>query len=314
MAPPLIVIAGPTGSGKSELALRLAEKFAGEVVSCDSVQVYRRFDIGTAKLGHWQRRGIPHHLIDVVDPGEVFTAGDYARAARPILREISARGRVPMVVGGTGVYLRALLDGLAPAPARDDALRARLVAREQKRPGSLHRLLKRLDPAAVQRIHARNVQRTVRALEVRLLRDPGVTGAPPDPLTGFHTLKIGLDPPRAELYRRVDLRLESMFHNGLIEEVRALLDGGIAASVKPFESLGYKQALAFVQGALSFQDAVAAARLATRHYAKRQLTWFRCEPDLHWLQGFGDQEIVQNEAIELIEAHLNRPISGRAIS
>ena len=299
---PLIVIAGPTGSGKSELAMRVAEELGGEMVSCDSVQVYRHFDIGSAKLPLAERRGIPHHLMDELEPGAVFTAGEYARAARPILHEISARGRIPLVVGGTGFYLRALLEGLAPAPAGDEALRTRLLAREQRRPGSLHRVLTRLEPAAAQRMHANNVQRTVRALELFLLRDT-CARIPADPLTGFHIRKIGLGPPRAELYRRLDLRLERMFRHGLIEEVSTLIRRGVPATAKPFESLGYKQALEFIQGVASFDEALAAAKLATRHYAKRQLTWFRREPGMHWIEGFGSDASVQNEAIRFLAPH-----------
>ena len=299
---PLIVIAGPTGSGKSELAMRVAEELGGEVVSCDSVQVYRHFDIGSAKLPLAERRGIPHHLIDVLEPGAVFTAGEYARVARPILHEISARGHVPLVVGGTGFYLRALLDGLAPAPGGDEGLRTRLLAREQRRPGSLHRVLSRLEPAAAQRMHANNVQRTVRALELFLLSDT-CARSPADPLTGFQIRKIGLGPPRAELYRRLDLRLERMFHQGLIEEVRTLISRGVPPTAKPFESLGYKQALEFIQGGASFDEALAAAKLATRHYAKRQLTWFRREPGMHWIEGFGSDASVQNETIHFLAPH-----------
>ena len=294
---PMIVIAGPTGSGKSDLAMRVAEEFGGEVASCDSVQVYRYFDIGSAKLPLAQRRGIPHHLIDLLEPGTVFTAGEYSRTARPILHEISGRGRVPVVVGGPGFYLRALLDGLAPAPGGDEALRTRLLTREQRRPGSLHRLLSRLDAIAAERMHPNNVQRTVRALELRLLGETNEP-SPADALTGFQICKIGLRPPRAELYRRLDLRLEQMFEQGLIDEVRDLLSRGVPTTAKPFESLGYKQALEFIQGVASFDEALAAAKLATRHYAKRQLTWFRREPGMHWIEGFGSDASVQNEAIQ----------------
>ena len=302
---PLLVIAGPTGSGKSELALAIAEATGGEIVNCDSVQVYRGFDVGAAKLTLSERRGVPHHLIDVVEPDQPFTAGDYARAARVVLRDIAARGRLPIVAGGTGFYLRALLDGLSPGPARDAALRERLTSREGERPGSLHRLLVRLDPEAGRRIHARDLHKTTRALELRLLRGaPAATLHPPDPLTGFAPVKIGLSPDRSALYARLDARLAAMFQGGLLEEVRSLLARGVSPRAKPFESLGYKQALQFLDGELGFDQALEQARVATRHYAKRQLTWFRRERDMHWVTGFGADARTREKVAFIISDYL----------
>lgn len=300
----LPVVLGPTSSGKSELALRIAEKWAGEIVSFDSVQVYRRFNVGTAKLAQAERRGIPHHLIDIVEPGELFTAGDYAREANAVLDQIAGRGKVPVMAGGTGFYLRALLEGLSPGPSRDEMVRERLLRREHRRPGSLHRLLARLDPAAGERIHRNDVNKTLRALEIRLLQ-----GRPASdlfahgraPLEGFRPIKIGLNPPRELLYRRLDARTAAMFERGLIDEVRELLASGVPAGAKPFESLGYRQALQVVRGALTKEQAVESAQRETRHYAKRQLTWFRKEPAVHWLAAFGDAPGLAEQALAIIK-------------
>lgn len=287
---PLLALIGPTGSGKSELALRAAAAFNGEIVNCDSVQVYRGFDIGTAKLIPAAREGIPHHLIDAIDPDEVFTAGEYARLARVSIRAIAGRGRVPIVVGGTGFYLRALLEGLSPGPRRDDSLRERLLVREGRRKGSLHRILKRLDPSSARAIHANDVNKTLRALEMRLLADAPRSSLPaPDPLEGFAVVKVGLNPDRTALNTRLDLRLAAMFAQGLIGEVRALLDSGVSPTAKPFESLGYKEALRYVQGHLTLEEALQAAQQATRQYAKRQMTWFRRDDSVHWFPSFGEQ-------------------------
>jgi len=298
-AKPLVAIAGPTGSGKSEAALRVAEEFNGEVINCDSLQVYRFFDIGTAKLAEEERRGIPHHLIDIVNPDEPFTAGEYARRARRALAEVTSRGKLPVVVGGTGFYLRALLDGLFPGPSRDEGLRSHLTAREAKRPGLLHRLLRRFDAASAARIHARDVRKLVRAVEVCLLaRRPmsEVFAEGRDRLEGYRTLKIGIDPPRDELYQRLDLRCQKMFEGGLVEEVRRILSLGFPPEAKPLESHGYRQALQYIKGELDLEEAVFHAQRNTRRYAKRQWTWFRQERDLEWFPGFGGQAPVQ-EAI-----------------
>lgn len=301
------MILGPTASGKTELALHLAAAFGGEIVSCDSVQVYRGFDIGSAKTTPEERRGIPHHLIDVAAPDQVFTAGDYARLARQTLAEISARENLPIVVGGTGFYLRALLHGLFQGPERDGALRANLVSREHRRPGSLHRILRRVDAASAARIHPHDVNKTIRAIEVCLLaRQPMsvLFGQGRDELRGFDAIKIGLDPPRPDLYTRIDQRLARMFDRGLLDEVAHLLASGIDATAKPFESLGYKQALQVIRGELAIEDAVASAAMETRRYAKRQMTWFRREIAVRWIGGFGDCPEVQRELFEFVQQRL----------
>ncbi len=287
---PLVTVVGATGSGKSALALCLAQKFSGEIVNCDSLQLYRGFDIGTAKTPAQDRRGIPHHLFDVLTPKESYSAGEYARAAREAIAEISGRGRLPVVVGGTGFYLRALLEGLPALPGRDEGLRGRLGERESARPGSLHRILGRLDATAAGRIHERDTQKTMRALEVRLLTRaaaPGVdTGRG---IEGYAVVKLGLDPDRAELQRRLEARTRGMFAQGLIEEVQALLAGGATGDEKPFEALGYKHAVMHLRGEIALEQAVESTVIETRQYAKRQRTWFRRDAEIRWLRGFGDE-------------------------
>jgi tRNA dimethylallyltransferase len=282
----------------------MASDLGGEIVNCDSLQVYRGFDIGTAKVPAAQRRGIPHHLIDAIEPGQLFTAGDYARLAEAALREIAGRGRIPVLAGGTGFYLRALLDGLFPGPSRDETLRTRLERREEIRAGSLHRILKRLDPAAAARIHPNDKNKTMRALEVRLIEGRPLTSLferGRAPLTGFRPIKLGLDPPRELLYSRLNARASTIFERGLVDEVRRLLVAGVARGAKPFESLGYKQALQVVEGSLTREQALESTQLETRRYAKRQITWFRKEQGMHWLPGFGDDSRAQAEALAIVE-------------
>ena len=304
--PLLIVIVGPTGSGKSDLALAVAERFGGEVVNCDSVQLYRHMNIGTAKITEAERRGIPHHLIDVLDPDQHFTAGDYARLARPLLREISARARVPVVAGGTGFYLRALLDGLFQGPERDAELRARLELRPA---GSLHRLLRRLDSASAHRIHPNDKQKAIRALEVCLKARSPMTKLfeqrPSDRLRGFAVRKIGLNPPREALAARLDDRARWMFGNGLLDEVRAILDMGFTPDAKAFESIGYKQALQVLSGELTLEAAIERTQAATRQYAKRQRTWFRRDPEIMWFHGFGNSPNIFEGVVHHLEVGIN---------
>jgi tRNA dimethylallyltransferase len=253
-------------------------------------------------------------LIDIVLPDERFTAGDFSRVGRATLAAITDRGRLPIVAGGTGFYLRALLDGLFQGPARDDRLRARLAARETRRPGWLHKLLSRFDPLSASRIHPNDINKLIRALEVLLharrpLSEMFRQGG--DPLTGYRVLKLALDPPRTELYQRLDRRVLTMFDHGLIEETRAILTRGYPASAKPFESLGYQQAVQFLQGTIRRERAIADTQVQTRRYAKRQWTWFRREQGMIWLQGFGDQKEIQTSAIGLIvkflEADTQKP-------
>lgn len=301
----LIAVVGPTGSGKSDLALFLARELEGEIVNADSLQLYRGFDIGTAKTPAAERGGIPHHLIDLLAPAESFSAGEFARQARGVIEEIAARGQTPVLVGGTGFYLRALLEGLFSGPGRHPEWRKRLSARAATRPARyLHRLLSRLDAESAARIHPHDTPKLIRAIEVcvqarrplsALFRESRGQGQ----LSGFEVLKIGLDPPRPLLYERLNRRAERMFRAGLLEEVRGLLEAGLPPGAKPFESVGYKEALAAVQGSMSREEAVASTQLRTRRYAKRQMTWFRREKDVHWLKGFGDDPEVQRAALEL---------------
>lgn len=304
---PVVAIAGPTGAGKSELALRVAEEFGGEVVNCDSLQIYRFFDIGTAKLTAAEMRGVPHHLIDILDPDQIFTAGEYARLGRAALADIVSRGRLPVVAGGTGFYLRALFEGLFRGPSRDDVLRERLAARERRRPGSLHRLLERYDAAAAVRIHPNDVPKVMRALEVCLLARRPVTEMHRegrDRLEGFRVLKMGLAPDRDALYSRLDERCRRMFEGGLLEEVQSIHDRGFPLEAKPFESHGYRQAVQMLNGELNAREALFYAQRNTRNYAKRQMTWFRKEPGMEWLKGFGDEPHIQSEAARRVREFL----------
>jgi tRNA dimethylallyltransferase len=333
--PVLVVILGPTASGKTALSLHLAERFAGEIVSCDSVAVYREFEIGTAKPSREERGRVAHHLIDVVEPTGFFTAGDYSRAARQAVAEIGARGRLPIIVGGTGLYLRALLEGLFPGPPRSEELRARLRERAAERGAPyLHKLLRRLDSQAAQAVHANDVAKTIRALEVSITARRPITDLwqqGREPLRGFRILRIGLDPDRAALYERINQRAERMFSAGLIEETRLLADRYGAptpsraraartaipdcakpaqsgspgardpgAAARPLTSLGYKQALEYLRGELSLEQAIQAAQQGHRNYAKRQMTWFRREPEVEWFAGFGSDPQIQQRVENLV--------------
>ena len=306
--PLAVLLLGPTGSGKTALSLALGERFGGEIVSCDSVAVYRGMDLGTAKPSAEDRARLPHHLIDVADPDEPFTAGAYSRAARAALADIAGRGKLPIVTGGTGLYLRALTDGLFAGPERQHSLRERLRSSSQKRGGAwLHRLLTRLDPATAARIHANDTPKLIRAIEVCLAaRRPMSEVMARDPLTGFRLLRIGLNPARQELYTRLNRRAAAMFASGLVEETRALLER--FGPVKALDSLGYRQALAVLHGSLTVPAAIEAAQQGHRNYAKRQLTWFRREPDVRWTEGFGDEPATMRAVAELVEANLEELI------
>jgi tRNA dimethylallyltransferase len=302
--PLAVLLLGPTGSGKTALSLELAVRFGGEIVSCDSVAVYRGMNLGTAKPTPDERVRVPHHLIDVAEPDEPFTAGEYSRRARAALREISARGRLPIVTGGTGLYLRALTDGLFAGPERQTKLRARLN-RSRERHGEtwLRRILVRLDPASAARIHANDTPKLIRAIEVCITaRKPLSQALGRDPLTGFRLLRIGLNPPRKALYDHLDQRASAMFAAGLIDETRGLL--ARFGPVKALDSLGYRQALAVLSGALVEEAAIAAAQQGHRNYAKRQMTWFRREPEVHWIVGFGDGTETVRAAAELVRQSL----------
>lgn len=297
------MLLGPTASGKTALSLALAERFDGEVVSCDSVAVYRGMEIGTAKPSLAERARVPHHLIDIYSPDEHSTAGDYARRAREAIGEIAARGRLPIVTGGTGLYLRALLDGLFAGPRRSEELRERLE-RSRMRHGSgwLHRVLAQLDPESAARIHANDAPKLIRAIEVTLAARRPMSEAwkqGREPLRGYRILRIGLDPPRNELYQRINARAARMFDEGLVEETRGLI-ARYGPSPRVFDSLGYRQARAVLRGEMSREEAIAAAQQGHRNYAKRQQTWFRREPEVHWLKGFGDASAVREQAVKRV--------------
>ena len=302
-----MVILGPTASGKTALSLSLAEKFHGEIVNCDSVAMYREFDIGTAKPSLAERTRAQHHLFDCVDPMQDVTAGEYARQARQILQEINSRGHLPIVVGGTGLYLRALLEGLFAGPERSEELRERLREPASRR-GSpyLHKILSRLDPAAAAKIHPHDTPKLIRAIEVclasrRKMSELWQQGR--DPLPGFRILRLGLDPDRAALYARINQRAGQMFEQGLIEETKRLLDR-YGTSARPLGSLGYRQAVEFLRGGLTREEALQMVQQAHRNYAKRQMTWFRREPEVMWFDGFGEDAQTQQATVTATESAL----------
>jgi tRNA dimethylallyltransferase len=301
--PLAVVVLGPTASGKTALSLAIAQRFDGEIVNCDSVALYREFEIGTAKPTAAERAQAPHHLLDLVAPVAYVTAGEYARQARQVLHEIATRGRLPIVTGGTGLYLRALLEGLFPGPQRSEDLRERLRASAEKRgPEHLHRILRRLDPSAAQRIHANDTPKVIRAVEVCLASRRPMTELwqeGREPLQGFRILRLGLNPEREALYARINQRAGRMFDEGLLAETERLL-AKYGENARPLTSLGYKQAVQFLRGEMNRKQALEAAQQAHRNYAKRQITWFRREPDVHWLAGFGDDPALQTEAISVI--------------
>lgn len=302
--PLLVVILGPTGSGKTTLSLALAEQFHGEIVNCDSVATYREFEIGTAKPSQDERSRAPHHLFDFVAPMDFITAGEYARVARQTLSEIRARGNLPIVVGGTGLYLRALLEGLFPGPQRSEELRQRLREKAQQRGSSyLHRILRRLDPEAAGKIHVNDVPKLIRAIEVCLASRQKMTelwkqGRPA--LAGFHILRIGLDPDRKKLYQRINQRAQQMFDRGLLDEARRLREK-YGDDARPLGALGYKQCVQLLRREIDAATALELAQQGHRNYAKRQMTWFRCEPDVAWLNGFGDDPVIQRKALALVQ-------------
>jgi len=296
----LVAILGPTGSGKTALSLELATRFPGEIVNCDSVAIYRDFRIGTAKPTAEEQARVPHHLLDEVEPTGYTTAGEYVRKGRKIIQEIRGRGALPVVVGGTGLYLRALLDGLFPGPERSEALRERLRARAKEK-GSPH--LRRLDPKAAEKIHANDVPKLVRAIEVSLSAEQPMSQQwerGRDALRGFTVLRIGLDPDRALLYDRINRRVEKMFEAGLIEETKHLR-AKYGDTARPLETIGYKQVVQLLRGELDVKQAIAAVQQAHRNYAKRQMTWFRREPAVEWISGFGDDPGVIEQAAGLIQ-------------
>ena len=303
--PLLVVVLGPTASGKTALSLSIARRFKGEIVNCDSVAMYREFEIGTAKPTAEERAEVPHHLLDFVNPTASVTAGEYARQARLAVAEIASRGRLPIVSGGTGLYLRALLEGLFPGPQRSEDLREKLRQRvEDGGPERIFRILRRLDPPAAERIHANDVPKVIRAIEVcvatrRPMTEVWQEGR--EALRGFRILRLGLAPEREALYARINQRATKMFAQGLVAETERLWKK-YGDEARPLTSLGYKQAMQFLRGEVTEKLAIEAAQQAHRNYAKRQMTWFRREPDVRWLAGFGDDASVQTEALACVTA------------
>ncbi|HKQ85675.1 MAG TPA: tRNA (adenosine(37)-N6)-dimethylallyltransferase MiaA [Candidatus Acidoferrales bacterium] len=301
---PLIVVLGPTASGKSALGIELARRFDAEVVVCDSTQVYRHFDIGTAKIPASEQHGVPHHLTDLVEPDEVFTAGEYRRRAIAVLDDLKRRRKLPVLTAGTGLYLRALLEGLADAPERSEELRSRLRAITERRgPEYLHHLLARIDPEAAKKVAVRDAQKVIRAVEIRTLARQTVgevhrSGR--EALQGFRVTKIGLLPNRKALYAHIEARTRDMVASGWLAEVRALVARGSSPDAKPFQFIGYRELKDHLEGKISLEEAVRSIQQATRQFAKRQITWFRREPDVHWLEGFGADAKVIDRAVEIV--------------
>lgn len=299
-----MIVLGPTASGKTALSLEIARRFQGEIVSCDSIALYREFEIGTAKPSFAERAEIPHHLLDCVDPLDDVTAGEYARRARKALHQIAARKHLPIVSGGTGLYLRALLEGLFPGPQRSEELRHKLRALAKNRGSEhLHRLLRRLDSDAANQIHSNDLPKVIRAIEVCLTARQPMTELwqqGREPLRGFRILKLGLNPEREKLYARINQRAAKMFDEGLVVEAEALLTK-YGEQAWPLASLGYQQAVELLQGKVARENAIASAQQGHRNYAKRQLTWFRREPNVVWLPGFGDETAIRATALEAVQ-------------
>ncbi len=311
---PLLVILGPTAAGKSALAIELARRWQGEVVCCDSTQLYRYFDIGTSKPRSPERLGVPHHLMDLLEPHEIFTAGDYRRRALDALAGLRRRRRLPVLTAGTGLYLRALLEGLADAPARSEELRERLRGRAKLRGAPyLHRILQRLDPPTASRIAPQDAAKLIRAIEVCLSSGQPMSDLLRQPrprLEGFQVVKIGLLPPRPALYERIERRTRAMLAAGWLDEVRSLLARGFDPGAKPFQFIGYGELRAHLAGVVDFETAVRAIQQATRRYAKRQITWFRRESGVDWFDGFGDDPAVAARVFALLADRIGPPAAG----
>ena len=301
-APPLVAIVGPTASGKSVLGLALAKRFGGEILACDSTQLYRGFDIGTAKPTLAERAEVPHHLLDVLEADEPSTAGDYRERAEAVLADLKLRGRLPILTVGTGLYLRAVLEGLADLPQRSEELRERLRETAATHgPGHLHALLKKLDAETAAKIAAADEQKIIRAIEVCLLANKPLSEVhrtARKPLLGWRPVKVGLQPARDALVDRIHARSDAMLAAGWLDEVRDLLEQNHGEDAKPFDFIGYRELREVLRGKIAVAEARAAIQQSTRQYAKRQLTWFRREKNVHWLAGFGDDPLIQRQACE----------------
>jgi tRNA dimethylallyltransferase len=309
--PRVLAILGPTGTGKSALSLAVAERYVGEIINCDSTAVFRGFDIGTDKLPLAEQRGIPHHLIDIADPTDDYTAAQFGRDAAAAIRAIHARGHVPIVVGGTGFYYRALTRGLFPGPGRDAALRARLEAIAGRHGVPfLHRLTRRVDPESALRIQPLDLKRLVRALEVYFLTGRPLTehfAETVSPIAGMEMIAIALGLPAAQISLRVTRRVDQQFERGLLDEIRGLLSRGVPATARPFGGLVYRQALEHLNGVRDEAATRALIAQENRRYAKRQATWFRKEPDLQWFDGPGESSATIAAVIELFDRRMKEP-------
>jgi tRNA dimethylallyltransferase len=305
-APGVIAIVGPTASGKSTLGIEVALRLNGEVINCDSVQVYQGIQIATAKVPLAERRGVPHHLIDFVSPNINYTAGDWAREAATVIDDIHRRGRVPILVGGTGLYLRAFRNPFFASPQTDETLRRRLnELRERRGAEHLHAVLGRLDPQSALELYPRDWPRVQRAIEVRLQTGELMSGKKirrPEPHESARLLRLlVLNPDRAALYERINERTEKHFDDGLVEEVKALLAEGVPAASNALGAHGYRRVVEYLQGKRDLESAIEQTKLDVRHYAKRQLTWFRREPGAQWFAGFGEAEEVLRAVLEALQ-------------
>jgi tRNA dimethylallyltransferase len=308
-AKPVLAVVGPTASGKSTLAISLALELGGEIINCDSVQVYQGIQIATAKVPFAERRGIPHHLIDFVPPEVNYTAGDWAREAAVKIDEIEARGHLPILAGGTGLYLRALRRPFFSSPPTDEKLRRRLTAiRERRGAEHLHRLLQRLDPESALELYPRDWPRVHRALEVRLQTGMPMSlqkDARPDPHESARRLRLlALNPPREQLYQLIDARTEAHFAAGLVEEVRTLLAQGVPAGSNALGAHGYRRVVEYLEGQRDLSSAIEQTKLDVRHYAKRQLTWFRHEVGVEWFNGFGNEAVIFEAVLSAVTKHI----------
>jgi len=300
---PVIAIVGPTASGKSTLGIEVALQLNGEIINCDSVQVYKEIQIATAKVPLEERKGVPHHLIDFVLPNINYSAAEWAREAANKIEEIESRGRVPLLVGGTGFYLRALRNPFFVSPPTDESLRLRLTQiRERRGPEHLHRFLSRIDPAAAQQLFPRDWPRVQRAIEVYFQTGKSIVDQQPErpePHESSRRLRVlALNPPRDELYRRINERTEAHFRAGLVDEVKDLLDRGIPAASNALGAHGYRRVVEYLEGLRTLESALEQTKLDVRHYAKRQLTWFRHEADVEWFDGFGEENDILRSVLE----------------
>ena len=303
----MLAIVGPTASGKSTLGIEVALKLNGEIINCDSVQVYKEIQVATAKVPLEERKGVPHHLIDFISPDVNYTAGEWAREAAKKIEEIESRDRLPLLVGGTGFYLRALRQPFFVSPPTDESLRRRLNRIREKHGGEhLHRLLTRMDKHAAQQLYPRDWPRVQRAIEVYLQTGQSIVDQQPErpePHESSGRLRIlALNPPRAELYKRINERTEAHFKAGLVEEVQTLLDRGFSPTSNALGAHGYRRVVEYLQGLRDLDSAIEQTKLDVRHYAKRQLTWFRHEAGVEWFHGFGEENAILQSILESVAA------------